>query len=101
VLLLRGRRLRGCEIDPLLRLLSMLGRLGGGAAQIFCEPKEAFTLQAPELSNGQEGERPACSLATGLAPGRTQTLELRSAQHRRGGGGIVSEVVERSFCKRM
>ena len=73
VSMLLARGLCGCETDP-RRPLSMLGSLVTGGAEISAEQKGAFILQAPAPSNAQEGERPVCSLTTGLALGRTQTL---------------------------
>ena len=71
--MLLARRLCGCETD-LRRPLSMLGSLVTGGAEISAEQKGAFILQASTPSTAQEGERPVCSLTTGLARRRTQTL---------------------------
>ena len=73
VSMLLARRLCGCETD-LRRPLSMLGSLVTGGAEISAEQKGAFILQASTPSTAQEGERPVCSLTTGLARRRTQTL---------------------------
>jgi len=94
--MLPTRRFRGWERDP-RRLLTMLGRLGVDGAEIASEPKGAFMLQAPEPSNVQERERPICSLATGLALGRTQTLRSTKTL-KRAGAELFQKWVSVSFA---
>ena len=74
--MLLTKLLRGCETNP-RQLLSMLGKLGGGGAEISSKPKGAF-LQAPSY--------PVLKAKEGLfAPSRpallSATQRLRSAKH--------------------